>query len=115
MVLYGKAGLPFTRILDRFIIEVDVGHFNMTSLADGIGIYAKPWFWVVISQRPVSQVFHRVVESAMTVVQFKRGHPVGQGQSWWPRQIPKTGLFFRQNRFHRGYGVVHRSRITRAV
>ena len=54
---------------------------------------ANPWFCVVISTCPVSEILHRVIAAPVAIGELHRlARRRRARRSWWPRQIPKIGI-----------------------
>jgi hypothetical protein len=55
------------------------------------GSTAKLWLWAVISTLPVALLLHRMIAAVVAEFELVGLPPRARPQSWWPRQIPKTG------------------------
>ena len=51
----------------------------------------KPWFWLVISTRPVSRLRTGWFAPRWPNLSFHVFAPSASASSWWPRQMPKVG------------------------
>ena len=80
------------------------------------GSTAKPWFWLVITTRPVSRSFTGWLAPWWPNFIFSVFAPEARPMSWWPRQMPNTGMPRRvEDLADRLDGVVAGLRIARAV
>src|SRR6185295_6723401 len=57
------------------------------------GSTAKPWFWLVITTCPVSRSFTGWLAPWWPNFIFMVFAPEARPISWWPRQMPNTGIF----------------------
>ena len=80
------------------------------------GSTAKPWFWLVITTCPVSRSFTGWFAPWWPNFIFTVFAPEASPISWWPRQMPNTGMRVRVEDFaDRLDGVVAGLGIARAV
>ena len=76
---------------------------------------AKPWFWLVIITPPVLQFLHRMVGAVVAELHLQVRAPVARPSSWWPRQMPNTGMSRGEDFADRGDCVVAGLRVARAI
>ena len=75
---------------------------------------ANPWFWLVMSIRPVSRSLTGWFAPRWPNGSLNVSRPTARQSSWWPRQMPQTGT--RADELaHRFDDVVERRRVAGAV
>ena len=61
-------------------------------ISPGVPATAKPWFWLVIAIRPVRRSLTGWLAPRWPNGSLNVSSPAARESSWWPRQMPKTGL-----------------------
>ena len=108
VILYRESRLIFQAdAFDAVIIQVPVRYFHMTCFLYGFRVYAKAMVLRGHFAFAGKQVHYRVVEPAMTVMQFERIDAIGKRQQLVAEANAEGWFFFFQNVFYGIDRIVH--------